>query len=410
MVSIKNTTTNAAIISNILTLRYNPSKTSLIPKLSWRNFTTKEITNDPVNTVEKLLIKKIKNEIKNPKLSVSLALSGGIDSALSLVLLRKCFPKINISAISVKFADSTDETKRAKKIAKKFGADIEILYIENFFNELPKALSIVKLPFWDLHWYYVVKKAKSLSKILVSGDGGDELFGGYTFRYEKFLRLISKNSKPANKIKAYLKCHERDWVPDQSKLFGPKIKFSWTRIHNHLKPFFNNPLDPLTQVFLTDFNGKLLYNWIPLYSRINDYFKVKQISPLLSKEMISFAAHVPPNLKYDMKKNTGKLILRELLKKHLSPKFLTHSKQGFSINTVNLWKSSGKRMCMYYLDNARIVEDGWINPIWIRTHMKKLESEQNVRYVNKFFGLLAFEIWYRLFITNEIKPNTKLVV
>ena len=66
-------------------------------------------------------------------------------------------------------------------------------------------------------------------------------------------------------------------------------------------------------------------------------------------------------------------------------------------------------MCTYYLDDARIVEDGWINPIWIRTQMQKLESELNVRYVNKFFGLLAFEIWYRLFITKEIKPNTKLV-
>jgi len=407
---IKNISPNAKTISNILTLRYNPTKTSMIPKLSWRNFTTKEITNDPVNVIEKLSMKKIKNEIKNPKSTISLALSGGIDSTLSLVLLRKYFPKINISAISVKFAHSPDETKRAKKIAKKFGVDTEIIYIENFFNELPKALSIVKLPFWDLHWYYVVKKAKSLSKILVSGDGGDELFGGYTFRYGKFLRLINKNSKPGDKVKAYLKCHERDWVPDQNKLFGPRVKFSWTGIHNLLKPYFDNSLEPLAQVFLADFNGKLLYNWIPLYSKINDHFKVKQISPLLSEEMISFATHISPNLKYDIKNNTGKLILRQLLKKYISSKFLTSSKQGFSINTVNLWKFSGKKMCKYYLDNARIVEDGWINPIWIKSNLKKLESEQNVRYVNKFFGLLAFEIWYRLFITKEIKSSTKLVV
>ena len=410
MAKIKNISPNAKTISSILTLRYNPTKTSLISKLTWRDFTTKKIKNDPVSIVEKLLIKELKHGIKNQKSSVSLALSGGIDSTLSLVLLRKCFPKINISTISVKFADSLDETKRAEKIAKKFGADIEILYIKNFFNELPKALSIVKLPFWDLHWYYIVKKAKSLSKILVSGDGGDELFGGYSFRYEKFLRLINKNSKPEDKVKAYLNCHERDWVPDQNKLFGPKVKFSWTGIHNLLKPYFDNSLEPLAQVFLADFNGKLLYNWIPLYSKINDHFKVKQISPLLSEEMISFAIHISPNLKYDIKNNTGKLILQQLLKKYISSKFLTPSKQGFAINTVNLWRSSGKKMCKYYLDNARITEDGWINPIWIKSHLKKLESEQNVRYVNKFFGLLAFEIWYRLFITKEIKPTTKLVV
>ena len=64
-----------------------------------------------------------------------------------------------------------------------------IVHLKNYLSELPKAISIIKLPFWDLHWYYVVKKAKTLSKTLISGDGGDELFTGYTFRYKKFLSI-----------------------------------------------------------------------------------------------------------------------------------------------------------------------------------------------------------------------------
>ena len=71
---------------------------------------------------------------------------------------------------------------------------------------------MIKMPFWDLHWYYVVKKSQTLSKLLVSGDGGDELFGGYTFRYKKFLSLTSETSSPLDKVIAYLECHERDRV------------------------------------------------------------------------------------------------------------------------------------------------------------------------------------------------------
>ena len=76
--------------------------------------------------------------------------------------------------------------------------------IENFLEELPKAISIIKMPFWDTHWYHMVKTAKQFSKSLVSGDGGDELFGGYTFRYEKFLSNYNSQMNSLDKTKLYL--------------------------------------------------------------------------------------------------------------------------------------------------------------------------------------------------------------
>ena len=127
---------------------------------------------------------------------ISIALSGGVDSTLVLSILRKVKPDINIKAVSIKFADSVDETTDAAKIAEKFNAEHHIVSLENYLSELPKAISIIKMPFWDLHWYYVVKKSKTLSPILISGDGGDELFGGYTFRYQKFLSLTTETSTP----------------------------------------------------------------------------------------------------------------------------------------------------------------------------------------------------------------------
>lgn len=406
---LSKTVINSKSIKNILTLRYDSTQKTFLSKLTWKNFTEKLVTKPDIY-IENTIRNTIKDYSDTLKFtSTSIALSGGMDSTLVLSLLRNTCPDIKIDAISVKFADSVDESVYAANIAEKFNANHHVIYIENYLKELPKAISVTKLPFWDLHWYHVVKKAKSFSNTIVSGDGGDELFGGYTFRYKKFLSLIKPNSSPIEKVKAYLDCHERDWVPDQSDLFGKKANFTWNEIYAYLTPYFDNSLPPLTQVFLADFNGKLFYNWIPLYTKIHKYFEIKSITPILSKELISYATHIPNKLKYDVKNELGKILLRKILKKYVNNKLMIKKKQGFSVNTKNFFNSYGYDLCNYYLSDARIIKNGWINENWVKKHLKKLDKYDDVRYANKFLGLLAFEIWFRLFITKEIKSNTSLV-
>ncbi|MCV0430364.1 asparagine synthase C-terminal domain-containing protein [Nitrosopumilus sp.] len=393
------------MIKEILSLRYYPSLKIPNKKLSSDDFEVIEYQN-PVHKIEELIINSIKNSVTEEKISV--ALSGGVDSTLVLALLRKALPEIQIEAISVKFADSVDETKIATKIAEKFSANHNIVSIDNFLEELPKAISIIKMPFWDTHWYHMVKTAKQFSKSLVSGDGGDELFGGYTFRYEKFLSNYDVKMTSIEKTKLYLDCHERDWVPDQEELFGKNLNFSWDEIYAKLLPYFENSLPPLDQVFLADINGKLLYNWIPLNSKFYSYFELNAVTPLLSKELLKFAPHLKNSLKYNQENNIGKIPLRTILEKHIDPNLITPKKQGFSVNTINLWKSFGSKLCTHYLDNARILQDNLISSEWVKKHLSNLNSEPNVRYVNKFLGLLALEIWYRIFITKEMNENTTL--
>ena len=280
------------------------------------------------------------------------------------------------------------------------------MFVENYLKELPKAISITKLPFWDLHWYYVAKKSKNFSNYLAAGDGGDEVFGGYTFRYSKFLSLINSKSSILEKTQAYLKCHERDSVEDQELIFGEKIPFNWNFIFDQISPFFDNTLSNLEQVFLADYNGKLKNNFSPINRKINDYFELTSITPLLSNELISYATTLDVNQKYSKTENIGKLPLQNILKKYNLDSLILKQKQGFSVNTVNLWNSYGKEICKNYLLNAEIVKDKWINEDWI---LKYIDQENlNVKNVNKFFGLLAFEIWYRLFITKEMKSDTIL--
>ena len=398
--------TNPSEICNILTLRYNPKIKPLLPIKTWDRFQP-DSTVLSIGDIENSILDSLKQKIESNKIKkISIALSGGIDSTLILAMLRKLFPDIEIEAITIKFAESVDESPVAAKIAQNFEANHHIVYLENYLEELPKAISIIKMPFWDLHWYHVVKKSQSLSKYLASGDGGDELFGGYTFRYKKFLSLTTQNSTPLDKVKAYLQCHERDRVPDQEDLFDAKAEFTWDAIYKILLPYFDNSLPSLDQVFLADYNGKLLYNFSPVNTRILNHFLVEGISPLLSDLIIGTATRIPNVKKYDQNKNLGKLPLRELLKRYNAISFVTDQKLGFNVDTKNLWELYGKSICTEYLLDSSIVSDGWINKKWITSHINR--SDLDVRYINKFLGLLAFEIWYRLFVTRDMNANTRL--
>jgi asparagine synthase (glutamine-hydrolysing) len=375
-----------------------------MPKLNWQNFSEKPIKN-PEEKVEKILTEFVSKKLAKSN-RISIALSGGVDSTFLLALIRKNLLDLDINAISVRFSDGFDETKRAKKIADYFDAQHDIVQIDNYFEDLPKAISVLRKPFWDIHWYYVAKKAKEFSSIIVSGDGGDELFGGYTFRYEKYLSLVNKKSSTIDKVKAYLQCHERDWVPDQEKLFGKKANFSWKRIYNQLVPYFNNSLPLLNQVFLADFNGKLLYNWLPNGTRICKHFKLKPIIPILSTKLMSLATHIPLKQKYDEKNSTGKIILQKLLKKYQIEKLTLQKKQGFSVDTVKTWESYGQKLCLYFLTDARVTKHGLINSTWVNKYMHRKDLDH--RFVNKFYGILALEIWYRMFVTKEMSSSENI--
>ena len=403
---ISNSTVNSSSIVDILTLRYDTSIQPNLPKKTWEDFIP--IDKPPnVTSIESSICSEIESNLEsyNSK-DVSIALSGGIDSTLVLSLLRKTNPDLKINAISIKFANSVDETPTAAKIAERFDAEHNVIQLENYLSELPKAISIIKLPFWDLHWYYVVKESKTLSKTIISGDGGDELFGGYTFRYSKFLSLTSERSTPLEKVKVYLQCHERDRVPDQENIFEQKSNFSWDSVYHILLPYFDNKLSRLEQVYLADYNGKLLYNFSPINSRIINNFGMEMLAPIINDELLSAAPHIPTQYKYDESNNIGKLPLRTILKQNGHDSLVIKQKLGFNVNTINLWKSHGHHLCKEFLSDSRMVSDGWINNDWFKKYIDN--PELDVRYVNKFLGILAFEIWYRLFITTEISSEDTL--
>ena len=385
---------NLDSIKSILTLRYDNTQTPILPKLTSRDLIKKE--NFSIENIHSQLISYLQKQIPNDySKPISISLSGGVDSSLLLCILKERFPDNQIDAISIKFSDSVDETETASQIAQKIGVNHHIVEVDNYLEKLSDAISITKLPFWDIHWYYIVEKAKHFSNYLVSGDGGDELFGGYIFRYSKFLSKIHPNSTVTDKIQAYLSCHERDHVPDQDDIFTKKMEFNWQVIYDKLVPFFDNELSPLEQVFLADYNGKLLYNFSIVNNTLAKSFNIQSITPLLFPELIQKSMKISPTQKYDSLSNIGKLPLRKILEKFGINDLILKQKQGFSVNTKNLWKNYGLTMANDYLSDAKIIQDGWVNRDWIQSNLN--DQNIDIRHINKLLGLLAFEIWYRQF-------------
>ena len=156
-----NPTVNPSSIVDILTLRYDTSIKPNLPKKTWEDFIP--IDKPPnISFIENSICGEIENNLtsSNSK-DVSIALSGGVDSTLVLSLLRKTKPDLKINAISIKFANSVDETPAAAKIAERFDAEHNVIQLENYLSELPKAISIIKLPFWYLHWFYELTNYQS---------------------------------------------------------------------------------------------------------------------------------------------------------------------------------------------------------------------------------------------------------
>ncbi len=190
-------------------------------------------------------------------------------------------------------------------------------------------------------------------------------------------------------------------------MFGQKASFSWDEIYELLRNYFDNPLELLDQVFLADYQGKLMNDWITSYSRIYSHFGIKGFSPYLDNDVIQFACHIPSSKKYDVYKNIGKLPLREIInKKSLD---VDSDKRGFSPNWYKFWNLYGKKIVSQYLSSdAKIVKDNWINYDWIQSSISKA-NDHDIRYINKLLHITSFEIWYRLFVTHELSEDDTLI-
>ena len=398
---------NSVSIRNILSIRYNPTEKPQLSPVTSKNFN--ETQTDPSGLKTKTLLKNaLKNKLKTSNEPIAVSLSSGIDSTLCLSLLREIFPDRELIGICGVFENGFDESKQASKIAKKFNAKFKTVKMPSIYQTMPKLISITKKPKWNTYTHIIAKEAKKYSDIYVAGDGADEVFGGYTFRYSKFLDLCKPKSSWKTKVKNYLECHNRDWVPDQKNLFDKNLNFSWNKIFLYFEKYFSNPLPLLKQVMYADLNGKLYHDFQPNGQRIFSKYDLIGVQPFLNSKIIDFGIKLPIEELYDKKTGLGKLVLRKISKRmavnHID------EKRGFSLNLLIDWKKNGKDICQEFLldKNSHIYSEKIINFNWVKKAFNIVENDGNLIYLSRLISILALEVWFRIQF-NELKPSQTLV-
>jgi asparagine synthase (glutamine-hydrolysing) len=314
-------------------------------------------------------------------------LSGGIDSTIIVKYMTKAlgYP---IKTFNIGFKESNfDETHYAKLVAKKYQTNHTSYTIEeDALSVLPQLVNHYGEPYGDFSavpTYYVSKIAGEHVKMVLSGDGGDEIFAGYS-NYPKWLGYVRNNSIS----------YKNRWIerlyPYANKLLPkryPDLMPSFDEIPNYLTYKTRISYSDREQLWKPEYRylADLPYENIDKYkkafrsfSNLNraQYFDIKTFlpddilikvdiasmmsslevrTPLIDKNVYELASQIPAKylLNQDGENWSGKVIFKELLSSDFDDSFLNRPKKGFEI-PLKKWLGSES--------NYKIVKDRFNDP------------------------------------------------
>lgn len=360
-------------------------------------------------------------------------LSGGIDSS-SIVGLMHELGASPIKTFSIGFEDkSYDELTHARRIAQKFGTDHEEFVLQPQALELTEELiHHLDEPFGDFSifpTYLVSKMARAHVKVILSGDGGDELFAGYE-HYQaqtlsksrlsallqkplpgivKILRPSAKKKGLRNKIKRYAQGFEHRsnmrhfrWMmflseANKNLLYTPELIQDLDNSTNlcDSPPFTHlfsqmDRFDDITGELYLDFKTYLVDDILVKVDRMSMAASLESRVPLLDHKVVEYAFALPGKLK--LKGMTTKWILKKTMERLLPKENIYRRKEGFSIPIKHWLQKELKDLMLGYLDEHRIQKEGLFNHEPIK-HMidRHLTGKEN--YSHQLWALLVFEIW-----------------
>ena len=394
--------------------------------------------NSNPNDTHKILTEAVSNQMISD-VPLGVFLSGGIDSSLIAVLAQKN-SKTKINSFTIGFDENSfDEAPFAKKISKIIGTNHNEVYfkyedLEDLINEIP---ILYDEPFADssqLPTMLLSKIAKKNVTVALSGDGGDELFGGY-YRYfmaEKYQKYIFNQPKAFkltlkflirafpqvfwNKIGVFFpKNYGGNQLGDkllklsnllsdnQDLLFQQRIISNLNDLSSVLKNSKEKPSkyfeknykslsdDTVTAMQILDFLIYLPDDILTKVDRASMHYSLEVRVPFLDNKVIDHAWGL--NKKYKISRGNGKMILKEILYNYLPANLVNRPKMGFGIPLDKLLTGFFKKKIEMYLNSKKVKEQDLFNI----DYYKRLWNEHKNRKRNWQFILwnfLIFQMWY----------------
>ncbi len=379
---------------------------------------------EAVDELERLLRRSIRLRMV-ADVPVGAFLSGGIDSS-TVVALAEAESSRPVKTFSIGFAErGYNEAVAARGVAKHIGTDHTELYItpREAMAAIPLMADLYDEPFADdsqIPTYLVAKLARQSVKVSISGDGGDELFGGYN-RYRHGSRVWAARQwlPPGARGIAAAAADMLAIVPaaparNLSKLAVLMRAQSVGEVYKDLMAD-REPPGPLMQDGLRSardlweipplgeaagFAHGIMYGDAITYLPGDILVKVDRATmgvsleartPYLDYRVVEFAWQLPMSLK--IRPPLGKYVLRQVLYRHVPRQLVDRPKQGFSVPIGEWLRGPMRQWAEDLLDKSRLEQSGVLNEKTVRTMWRQHLSGAR-EWRNELWSVLMLQAWH----------------
>ena len=362
-------------------------------------------------------------------------LSGGIDSS-AVVAAASNLVSGRLNTYSIGFPEEDfNELRFARMMAKRLGTEHHELVLEpnvlDILDDLPWYLDE---PFGDssaIPTYMVSKLAAQHGKVVLSGDGGDELFAGYDKyviekkerRYDRLPgaihrlmgaleRILPKNARGHNFLR-HFSLTGADRLLDLV-LYREEEKRMMFQEEAYRQFASYDPREPWIRYLLANANGTWLsamqYIDLKRYLPIDILTKVDRMSmahslevrpPLLDHKLVEFAATIPADMK--LRDTTTKYIFKRALRGIVPDEIIDRPKRGFAIPLGRWFRGKLEEFVRDLLLSERTMQRGILRAEYIeeliKTHKRGRERDLHL------WTLISFEMWCRAFLDHAAAPT-----
>lgn len=366
-------------------------------------------------------------------------LSGGIDSSTIVALMSKYLNE-PVKTFSVGFHDDGagfSELTYARMVAERYQTDHHEVFIEphSFTDLMEDVIWHLDQPIADMATpatYMLAKFATQHVKMVLTGEGGDELFAGYA-RYagERFSPLFRRIPKPARRLAVEASMRLPGLRRPKIALYAlsfanePRRFVNWFPLFNYdmkvslLSPRFKAALtdvssasifaehlartdapDPISRLLYVDSKLWLVDDLLARGDKMTMAASLEGRVPILDHKLVEFAASLPPEFKVN--RLARKYLLKKVSRTLLPDEIIDRKKQGFPVPLLLWFRDEARPFVRDVLSPSAIKRRGLFN----LDYVEKLLDEHEQGFADHallIWGLLNVELWYRLFIDEQAR-------